>query len=254
MREIAISWYQILNTLFVSLGAPLRDIAGGASASLVTAAFLGVLGATSPCQLSTNASAIAYLGLSGNGPRSRIAWSTVAYVLGKALVYSVVGLLAVFMKESLQSAAIPVVVVTRKALGPLMILMGLAMLELWRPRLSIGHKFSLRLRERAGAESVIGAFALGIAFSFAFCPTLGLLFFGYVMPMAIASAAGPLYPAMFAIGTTFPLMVTAVLLATGAGTTRLGDRLSSWEPWIRRGAGAIFLLAGVNDTLLYWFL
>jgi cytochrome c biogenesis protein CcdA len=75
-----------------------------------------------------------------------------------------------------------------------MLLVGLAMLGVWRPRLALGHAFSLRLRQRV-AGGPRGAFLLGIAFSFAFCPTLGLLFFGYVIPMSIASSVGILYPA-----------------------------------------------------------
>lgn len=252
MREIALTWYQVLNSLFVGLGAPLRDIAQAPGASLVTALLLGMLGATSPCQLSTNASAIAYLGLSANHPGTRIGWTSAAYIGGKVLMYSVVGLLAVLMKEGLQSAAVPVVVVTRKALGPLMLSIGLAMLGVWRPRLSLGHALSLRLRDRAGGGAA-GAFLLGVAFSLAFCPTLGLLFFGYVMPMAVASSAGPLYPAAFALGTSSPFILMSAMLGFGA-VTRMTARLTSWEPWIRRAAGAIFLLAGVNDTLLYWFL
>jgi hypothetical protein len=34
----------------------------------------------------------------------------------------------------------------------------------------------------------------------------------------------------------------------------MADRLGRLNPWIGRAAGAIFLLAGINDTLLYWFL
>jgi len=133
-----------------------------------------------------------------------------------------------------------------------MILIGLAMLGIWRPRVSIGHALSVRLRERAGSGG-LGAFLLGVVFSFAFCPTLGLLFFGYVIPMALLSAAGPLYPAGFALGTTFPLIVATSLLIAGTGA-RTEQRLIAWGPWLRRAAGIIFLFAGVNDTILYWFL
>lgn len=254
MREFAASWYAILNTLYVALAGPLRDLTPGPGGALLGAVLLGILGAASPCQLSTNASSIAYLvqGVSRRG--QAVGWSAAAYVGGKVLMYSGIGLLAVLMGQGLQAAAIPTVVVARKILGPLMLLIGLAMLGVWQPRLGFGHRLSSRLRERVGAGGMLGAFSLGVVFSFAFCPTLALLFFGFVIPMAVTSAAGPLYPAAFAVGTTLPMMVAAGLLVTGAGTPRLTQRLVSWEPWLRRIAGAIFLLAGVNDTLLYWFL
>lgn len=253
MREIAVWWYGFLNTLFSTIGGPLREIIPGAGGSVFVAALLGMLAATSPCQLSTNASAIAYMGQSASKLGRRTGLLAIAYVAGKVLVYSVAGVLAVALGQGLAAVAIPTVTIARKALGPLMLLIGLAMLGVWRPRLSFGHALSVRLRERAGS-GVLGAFFLGVAFAFAFCPTLGLLFFGYVIPMALASAAGPFYPAAFAVGTTFPLLLIAGVLVTGAGTHGFDRRLASWEPWLRRMAGAIFLLTGINDTVLYWFL
>jgi hypothetical protein len=252
MSEFAQAWYQVLNSLFLGLGAPLREIALAPGASLLGASLLGVLGATSPCQLSTNASAIAYLGLSADQPGKRIAGTAGAYIAGKILVFGLAGVLAVMLKEGLQSAAIPMAVVIRKALGPLMLLVGLAMLGVWRPRLALGHAFSLRLRQRV-AGGPLGAFLLGIAFSFAFCPTLGLLFFGYVIPMSIASSVGILYPAAFALGTMAPLILMSSVLGFSSESW-MADRLGRLNPWIGRAAGAIFLLAGINDTLLYWFL
>ncbi|MGH2372527.1 MAG: cytochrome c biogenesis protein CcdA [Candidatus Methylomirabilaceae bacterium] len=139
-------------------------------------------------------------------------------------------------------------------LGPLMILIGLAMLGVWRFRVAFGHGLSARLRARAESTGTVGAFLLGIAFSFAFCPTLALLFFGYTLPMAVANTAGPLYPAAFAAGTTFPLVLTALAVAAGSNTGSLESRVMVWEPWLRRIGGVVFLLAGLNDTLLYWFL
>jgi cytochrome c biogenesis protein CcdA len=252
MRDFAIWWYSVLNALFATVGVPLREVAAGAGGSFTAAVLLGIIGALSPCQLSTNASAIAYLGQAAGKKVSHTGWLTASYIAGKVLVYSTAGLLAVALGQGLAAVTIPTAIVARKALGPLMILISLAMLGLWRPRLSIGQALSLRIRDLAQG-GMLGAFSLGVAFSFAFCPTLGLLFFGYVIPMALISAAGPLYPAGFALGTTFPLIIATSLLMASTGT-RAEKRLTTWEPWLKRVAGLIFLLVGVNDTVLYWFL
>lgn len=253
MSDLALAWYGFLNSLYVAVSQPLGGLTSG-SGSLVTALMLGLLGALSPCQLSTNASSIAYL-ISGTGRAGRsIVPPAAAYVAGKVLVYSIAGLGAFLFGQGLQSVAIPTVAVTRKILGPLMIVIGLAMVGVWRPRVAFGHRLSARLRERAGSTGTLSAFLLGVAFSFAFCPTLALLFFGYVMPMAVATAAGPLYPAAFAAGTTFPLVLTALVVAAGSDSASLEARLTAWEPWLRRIAGAVLLLAGLNDMLLYWLL
>ncbi len=252
MRDLALAWYAVLNSLYVAVSQPFGEFT--TSGSLVTAILLGMLGAASPCQLSTNASSIAYLLGRVSPGGARFVGPTTAYVAGKMLVYSSAGLAMLLLGEGLRAVAIPAVVVARKILGPLMIVIGLAMLGVWRPRLALGHAVSLQLRQRIGGSGSLSAFLLGIAFSFAFCPTLALLFFGYVVPMAVASQAGPLYPAAFALGTTFPLLLTAAVAAAGWDAASLEPRLASWEPWLRKAAAAIFLLAGLNDTLLYWLL
>jgi len=254
MRDLMLGWYSIMSTLYAAVQGPFVGLTSGGETTLLTALLLGILGAASPCQLSTNASSIAYL-LRGVGRQGQpIGWATAAYIAGKVFMYSGIGLLAILMGQGLQAVAIPTVVVARKVLGPLMILIALAMFGIWRPRWGFGHGVSLRLRDRVGGGGTLNAFLLGVAFSFAFCPTLALLFFGYVIPTTIKSATGPLHPAAFAVGTTLPLIVTAVVLAAGVDVQALTRRVPAWEPWLRRGAGVIFLLAGINDTLLYWFL
>jgi len=252
MRDLALAWYGVLNSLYVAVSQPFGGLTTGGS--LVTAVLLGMLGAASPCQLSTNASSIAYLLGRVSPSRLRILGPAAAYVTGKVLVYSSAGLAMFLLGEGLRTAAIPVVVVARRILGPLMILIGLTMLGVWRPRLAVGQVLSLHLRQRIGGSGSLSAFLLGVAFSFAFCPTLALLFFGYVVPMAVASQAGPLYPAAFALGTTFPLLLTVAVVAAGSNAATLEPRLASWEPRLRKAAGGIFLLAGLNDTVLYWLL
>lgn len=253
MRDLALAWYGVLNALSIALKGPLAGLTGGTEATLLTAIILGLIGAVSPCQLSTNAASMAYV-VGGPGQRGKgLAWSATAYVAGKVLVYSGIGLLAVLMGQGLQALAIPTFAATRRGLGPLMILIGLALLGLWRPRLGFGHGPSLWLRQRTGG-GIFGSFLLGVAFAFAFCPTLALLFFGYVIPTAIAAPIGPLYPAAFALGTTFPLLLTVAVLLLGSDPDTLSRRLAAWEPRLRKAAGVIFLLAGLNDAALYWFI
>lgn len=96
----------------------------------------------------------------------------VAYVAGKVTVYSLVGLAVVVIRLQLQAISIPVVVAARKALGLLMILVALGLAGVWRPRVAIGQWLAFRVGERLRLRGAAGAYLLGIAFSFAFCPIL----------------------------------------------------------------------------------
>jgi len=153
----------------------------------------------------------------------------------------------------IQAAAIPVVVAARKALGPLMILIGLGLLGVLRLRGSVGSRVSAWLQARLPRTGAWGAFLLGVTFSFTFCPTLFWLFFGLMIPLALRSPAGWTFPGLFAVGTTLPLVAYAGLLAAGNGAGRgFMERLKRSGPLVTRVAGVVFILAGINDTLTYW--
>ena len=244
-------WYLLLSQFSAALTVPVSDLADRVELPFVIVVLFGLVGAVSPCQLTTNLSAMAYVSSRlGEGRPWREA---LAYVFGKVLVYTIVGGAAVLFGLQLQAAAIPVVVAARKALGPLMILIGLGLLGVLRLRGSVGSRVSAWLQARLPRTGAWGAFLLGVTFSFTFCPTLFWLFFGLMIPLALRSPAGWTFPGLFAVGTTLPLVAYAGLLAAGNRAGRgFMERLKRSGPLVMRVAGAVFILAGINDTLTYW--
>jgi len=249
MRE----WYLVLSQFSAALTVPLSSLAERVELPLVTPLLFGLIGATSPCQLTTSLSALAF---SAKQPsKAGTLMASVAYVLGKVLVYSLVGGLVVLLGVRLQAASIPVVVVARKGLGPLMVLAGLGMLGVIRLRGALGQRWSRWLRRRVPGEGAGAGFLLGVAFSFAFCPTLFWLFFGLTVPLALQSPAGWSFPALFALGTGLPLLVLAGLVSLGLGAAEtLAGRMGGLHRVLGRVAGVVFVLAGLHDALVYWWL
>jgi cytochrome c-type biogenesis protein len=252
MRELVLEWYVALSTLNAAVASPLRALADDIGLAPVSVLLFGLIGTTAPCQLTTNASALAYVVRQAGDGRPR-GWSALAYLLGKALMYTLLGLAVLLAGRQLAQSLIPVIVVARKVLGPLMILLGLYLLGLMPLRFTLGHGLAERLEARAG-PGVGGAFLLGIAFSFAFCPTLFLLFFGLTIPLALTSPLGVTYPALFALGTTLPLLGLAGLLTLGIGTKGYLAGARRIAAWLQPAAAAVLILAGLNDTVTYWFL
>ncbi len=253
MHGLIVAWYAWLSQLaqgpiFVIQGWDERIDVPFASAAL-----FGLIGATSPCQLTTNLSALAFSARQSGrgGPLSAAA----AYVAGKLLVYSLVGGLVIGLGLQLQAASIPVIMVARKLLGPLMIVVGLGLLGVIRLRGVFGQTTSARLRARLSDAGPGSAFLLGVIFAFAFCPTLFWLFFGLTLPLALKSAGGWIFPGVFALGTGLPLLAMAVVVSLGFGTAeRVAGGLARLNPGLTRVAGAVFVLAGLHDTLVYWIL
>lgn len=244
-------WYIFLSQLSATVGQPLYHLANRIDFPLVSAVLFGLIGATSPCQLTTNLSAIAYV---SRRPGEGRAWmEAVTYTLGKVLVYTAAGGAVIALGLEIQSSTVPVVVVARKLLGPLLIVIGLMFLGLLNLRMSAGERLTEAIQRRISVRGAWGAFLMGVVFSFAFCPTLFLLFFGLTIPLGLRSEAGLLVPGLFAVGTALPLLAYAGLLAAGSGLAGgYALRLSRGYPVVRRIAGVIFILAGINDTLTYW--
>ncbi len=249
-------YYFFLTQLVAPIRTPLSDLSYDIQIPILAALILGILGAFSPCQLSTNVAAFAFISRDV-GETRRVTRSALAYLLGKVVVYSLVGGAAILLGLSLAQASIPVVVFTRKALGPVLVLLGLLMLGIIKVSLPFFAQIAENLRSHLGHEGrrdARGSFLLGVAFSFAACPTLFVLFFGSLIPLAVAASLGGLtFPAIFAVGTTFPLMLFVALIAFGAQSVApIVRKLRAADVWVSRLAAIVFILVGINEIVLYW--
>jgi len=178
-----------------------------------------------------------------------------AYFFGKLAVYMVVGGAVILLGLQIQLGAVPVIGLIRKSIGPLMILLGLGLLGLLRLNAPHGLDFSSWLQSRFVQRGETGSFVLGVVFSFAVCPTLFWLFFGLMIPLALISDWGWSFPALFALGATAPLLLFSGLLTVSADLS--GHFLSRFKrsgQRISRVSGAILILAGIHDTLIYGFI
>ena len=248
-------YYFYLTQLTAPIRMALSDLSNDVQIPFLAAFILGLLGAFSRCQLSTNLAAFAFISRDVSDEK-RITRSALAYVLGKILIYSIVGGVTIVLGIRLHQVSIPVVVFTRKALGPVLILLGLLMLGIVKISLPIFARVADRLRQNlVERRDARGSFLLGVAFSFAACPTLFVLFFGTMIPLAVASWGGIAFPAIFAVGTSVPLMLFLALLAFGAQSiTPFVKKMRAADVWVSRLAAIAFILVGVSEILLYWFL
>lgn len=218
----------------------------------LSAFWLGVLTSISPCPLATNLAAISYVGRRLENPR-QVFLGGLVYTLGRALAYAVLGALLV---ASLLHAPVLSHVLQKylnQALGPLLIIIGMFLLELLSFG-STGFAWMARLQERVGQRGLWGAGALGILFALSFCPISAALFFGSLIPLAIANESGVLLPAVYGVGTGLPVLVLAVVVAMGAKSIGTAFRkLRAFEKWARRVTGVVFVVVGIYLTLVYVF-
>jgi cytochrome c biogenesis protein CcdA len=253
MEQLVLEWYGWLSALTQGTAFRLQDVTERVEVPVLTAVIFGLIGATAPCQLTTNLSALAWV--SAHVGRRKPTTLAIAYVAGKVTVYTLAGGLVILAGLQLQAVSVPVVIVARKALGPLMVLVGLGLVGVLRLRAGFGQELALWLRDRLGGHGHRGAYLLGVFFSFALCPTLFWLFFGLTVPLALRSTGGLAFPGLFAVGASLPLLAMTAIVGTGVGTARrFAGGLLRVERVLRVAAGVVLILAGLHDTIVYWLL
>ncbi|MDP2726127.1 MAG: sulfite exporter TauE/SafE family protein [Dehalococcoidia bacterium] len=246
-------WYVFISQLSAALQGPIGNLSGDTGIPFLSAFLLGVVGSVAPCQLSANLATLSYV--SRQGQRPRLAAFTVgAYLAGKIIVYSVIGLAVLLLGRTMVStASVPFFAVARKAMGPALLLSGLLMAGVIRLPFSFGEGLSQRLARRGRNGGASGAFLLGMGFSLAFCPTLFVLFFVLLMPMSMATAGGFVFPGFFAVGTALPLIILGPLISLGTlGGKGLAGRARKVDKVLRIVMGVVFILAGINEIINYW--
>lgn len=220
--------------------------------ALPAAIWLGILTSISPCPLASNIAAMSYIGRRVGNPRL-VLWTGLLYTLGRALTYALLGLILVQSILAVPSVSHWLQKYMNLLLGPVLILVGMVLLDLITVRLP-GGKGGETLKRYADSMGVWGAGLLGIVFALSFCPTSAALFFGSLLPLAVNANSGFWLPLTYGLGTGLPVFGFALVMALGAN--RLGqafNRITQIEKWARRATGVIFILAGIYLTLSHVF-
>ncbi len=196
----------------------------------------GLLTSLTPCiypMIPITASILA--GSAGAAPsRGRTIGLTAAYILGLALFYALLGLLAGLSGQLFGTVASNPWV--RLAVGNLLLVFGLAMLDVFPvtlPRRLVQWAGTL------GGGSYPAVFLLGASSGIVAAPC-GAPAFAVVLTWVStthSAALGFLYLFVFSLG------MTAILAAVGlsSGTLAALPRSGPWMVWIKRAAGVIML-------------
>ncbi len=217
-----------------------------------SAAWLGILTSISPCPLATNIAAISFIGRRVGNPKA-VTVTGLLYALGRSLTYVV---LAVVLVSSLLSAPAVSHVLQKymnKILGPILILVGMLLLELIQINLP-GGGASEKMGKRVEGWGIWGGLALGIVFAMSFCPASAGLYFGSLIPLSVKYESRVLLPLLFGVGTALPVFAFAILIALGTQAVgRAFAKITQFEWWARRVTGVIFLVVGMYFCLTFVF-
>jgi len=228
----------------------LQSLLENNSIPLISAFILGLMTAISPCPLATNITATAFIS-KNIASKKKVFLSGIVYSLGRAFSYTAIGLV-LFFGASKFHIALFFNQNGEKFLGPLLIVLGLIMLNVIRIQFLNKFNFTDRLSEKLKNKGLLGSFLIGVVFALAFCPYSGALFFGILIPMTISSVNGLYLPIIFAFGTGLPVILFTYLLAFTAGKVGVFyNRISKIEKVMRIVAGVVFVITGLYYIAIF---
>jgi len=219
---------------------------------LASALWLGILTSISPCPLATNIAAMSFI-VRGVGSARRVLATGLLYTLGRMLTYLGLGAVLVAGLLAIPEVAMFLQTYMNKILGPLLFVVGLVLLDVIPLRFSASCG-SDKIGRWAQSAGLWGSVPLGMVFALAFCPVSAALFFGSLLPLAVAAQSSVLLPSMYGLGTGLPVFVFAVLIGLGAQWVgKVFNKLTQIEKWVRRITGGIFVIVGIYFSLAYIF-
>lgn len=241
--------YSILSDISVAITGPISlYLKSYEHSALIVAILLGLIGAFAPCQLTGNISAITLYG--NRSIRMDNNWGEIiSFIAGKVFVYSTIGVFAWLFGQSFENSLTLYFPIFRKVIGPLLIITGLVLLGIMK--LKFINNVSLHIPTRL-KEGKVGSFLLGASFAIAFCPTMFVLFFVWLMPSVVSTSYGLILPAIFGIATSVPLIIILGLIWLFDVKGLIMKKSMKVGRVIQKVAGIILIIIGVFDTITYW--
>src|SRR5512136_1088333 len=163
----------------------LTDLLDNSTMPWLTALLLGLMTAISPCPLATNITAIGFISKDLED-RNRVFFNGLFYTLGRAITYTALALIILLGADQLKFSGF-FQRYGEKIIGPLLILIGLFMLDVIKINFPGFSRLASGFQNRK-KWGYLDAILLGLVFALAFCPYSGVLYFGMLVPLTITSA------------------------------------------------------------------
>jgi sulfite exporter TauE/SafE len=216
----------------------------------ITAMLLGLMTAISPCPLATNITAIGFISKDLEN-RNRVFFNGLFYTLGRAITYTLIPLIIYLGADQFKFSGF-FQRYGEKIIGPLLLLIGIFMLDIIRINFPGIGRLSEKMEKRKSWR-FFDAVILGIVFALAFCPYSGVLYFGMLVPLTLSSASGLYLPVVFAIATGIPVIIIAWVLAyTVSGIGGLYNKIKIFELWFRRVIAIVFIIVGIYYIIIIY--
>jgi len=209
----------------------------------LSALVLGLMTAISPCPLATNITAVGFISKDIDD-RKRVFLNGVLYTLGRAITYTAIAFILYLGVDQFKFSGF-FQRYGEKIIGPVLLIIGLFMLDVIKIKFPGMERLTTKMQSKT-TWGKFDAVLLGMVFAMAFCPYSGVLYFGMLIPLTVASASGLYLPIVFALATGIPVILFAWLLAYSIGSIGgVYNKVKYFEIWFRRFISILFIIVGI---------
>lgn len=212
--------------------------------SLLLSAWFGILTSISPCPLATNIAAMSFISKRISNPKEVII-SGLFYTLGRTLLYIVLGILLGIGISSIPQVSNLFQKYTYYFLGPVLILIGLALAGVINFKVGSGY-FGKIIEKKLENKKYLSSFLLGIVFASAFCATSAALFFGNI----ISGRGSLINLSIYGIATGVPTIMISFIIAFSVNSVgNVYNKIIVFEKYFRKITAGVFLIVGAYYSI-----
>ena len=229
----------------------LQNLIDNTQVPILYAFLLGLMTSISPCPLATNITAIAYISKDIEN-RKKIFTNGLIYTLGRAISYTAIGIILYFGASKFHISK----VFTQngeKFLGFLLILIGILMLDIIKINFPSLGRLTEKIQNNSNKSGKFTALILGIVFALAFCPYSGVLYFGMLIPLTIASPTGLYLPFVYAVATGLLVIIFAYLLAFSVSSIgNFYKKIQTFQKYLNKVVAIVFIAVGLYYVYIFY--
>jgi cytochrome c-type biogenesis protein len=198
----------------------------------------GIMTTFHPCPLTTNIASVSMLiGWSARGRKRGL--TLLLFILGYLFTYLIVAMLLSSGALSVPSISYLLQITVNSFIGPALILVGMLLADLMN--LNRIYKGRILLYIRSMNWSGFYAFPFGAMIALSFCPATAAIFFGILVPLSVNHDQHILFPLLYALGASIPLITISALMNQGVRLSK-NPLLVKYLPKV---SGWILILIGI---------
>jgi cytochrome c-type biogenesis protein len=200
----------------------------------------GMMTTLHPCPLTTNIASVSML-IGWPARRRNRSLTMIYFICGYLFSYLILAILISSGALSFPRISYLLQVMVNYFIGPFLVLIGMLLADLMN--LNRLYKGQILTRIRSRNWSGLSAFPFGAMIALSFCPATAAIFFGILVPLSVDHDKNILFPLLYALGASIPLIIISTLLSQGirfSKNTLLVRYLPKIAGWILIAMG-IFL-------------